>query len=64
MTKEQMQTTLRSLIQRERDSPEADTMRHILNLVEHMPEIQNCPMCGRMYHIENKHECEVIPRKR
>lgn len=63
MTKEQMQTTLRTVIRRERDSPERDALEYILTLLIHMPEIQNCPKCGRMYHIENKHECEVITRK-
>ncbi len=63
MTKEQMQNTLRTVIQRERDSPETDALEHILSLLDHTPEIINCPMCGRMFHIESKHECEVISRK-
>lgn len=64
MTKEQMITNLRTVIQRERDSPERGALEHILALLNHMPEIINCPVCGRMYHIENKHECEVLARKR
>lgn len=63
MTKEQMIISLLKLIQGERDSPEKDALEHILALLTHMPEIINCPVCGRMHHIENKHECEVIPRK-
>lgn len=37
---------------------EAETLETVIVLLTHVPDVNNCPMCGKMWHIGDTHECE------
>lgn len=36
---------------------DAEALERAINIFEHLPEVINCPHCGRMYSINKGHEC-------
>lgn len=38
--------------------PEAETLEAVIALLKHIPDVINCPMCGKMYAVSDRHDCK------